>query len=57
MQENERNAEAMVTRRTDQDYRETEQTADTNQKRLTRDDLDYRIQEYERNAEAMATRH
>jgi hypothetical protein len=36
-QENERNAEAMATRRTDLAYRIPEQIADTNQRRLARE--------------------
>ncbi len=37
MQENEKNAQAMATRRTDLSYRIPEQIADTNQRRLARE--------------------
>ena len=44
-QENERNAQAIATRRTDLAYRITEQIADTNQKRLAHTDPAFRILE------------
>jgi hypothetical protein len=44
-QENEKNAQAMATRRTDLAYRILEQIADTNQRRLARIDPAYRIPE------------
>ncbi len=44
-QENEKNAQAMATRRTDLAYRIPEQIADTNQRRLARIDPAYRIPE------------
>jgi hypothetical protein len=58
-QENERNGQAMATRRTDPSYRILEQNADTNRRRLTRqtNPPEIRAQENENNAQAMATRH
>jgi hypothetical protein len=52
MQENERNDQAMATRRTDLSYRILEQNASTNQRRLTRqtNPPEIRAQENERNA-------
>ncbi len=59
IEENERNAVSMVTSRTDPSYRISEQNADTNRRRLTRqtNPPEIRAQENEKNAQAMVTRH
>jgi hypothetical protein len=59
IEENERNAASMATRRTDPSYRISEQNADTYWRRLTRQtnpNQAYRIEENKRNAAYMATR-
>jgi hypothetical protein len=57
MEENERNAQAMVTSRTNPAYRRQEQIAVTNCRRSTRqtNPPETRAQENERNAQAMVT--